>query len=394
MILTRKQEEGLKIAVARYHAKERYTVISGYAGSGKSTLVSFIVQALGVAPEDICYCAFTGKASKILGLKTNANAITAHKLLYEFKPLPTGGFKRERKLALEYKVIIVDECGMLPLEMVKDLLSHRDIYVIFLGDPGQLPPISKKDDNHLLDSPHVFLDEIMRQAQDSGIIRLSMLIREGKSFDNFKSDEAIVLPSKDFVDGMLTWSDISICATNKTRVDLNNYCRQKLGYTNVLEEGELVMNLRNNWDIITEDGEALTNGTLGTIHDIYETFWLYPSSIDVPNNRIELLCGEFTSEIGGSFGRLYFDKQMLLTGVPSLNRQQIYKIRKNKKIANQVPEELAYGQVATCWKFQGSQANRVLGIEEGFPYDREEHKRFLYTLVTRAIDKCVLVTKE
>ena len=48
MILTKKQEEGLKIAVARYKAGEKYTIISGYAGSGKSTLVRFIIEALGV----------------------------------------------------------------------------------------------------------------------------------------------------------------------------------------------------------------------------------------------------------------------------------------------------------------------------------------------------------
>ena len=393
MILTNKQEEGLRIAVERYNHNERYTVISGYAGSGKSTLVAFIVQALDIDPDRICYCAYTGKASKILGMKTDTNAITAHKLLYEFYPLPTGGFKRKRKEFLEYDIIIIDECSMLPANMVNDLLSHRGIYVIFLGDPGQLPPISEKDNNHLLDHPHVFLDEIMRQAQDSGIIRLSMLIREGKPFQNFTSEDAIVLPKSQFVDGMLSWSDITICATNKTRVELNNHYRQMLGYTNILEEGELVMNLRNNWEKVTKDGEALTNGTLGNIYNIYESFWNYPSNIGIPNNRIEILCGEFISELGGSFGNIYFDKKMLLTGEPSLSREQIFKIRKNKKIASQVPEELAYGQVATCWKFQGSQANNVLGLEENFPRDKEEHQRYLYTMCTRSVKKFVLITK-
>ena len=65
---------------------------------------------------------------------------------------------------------------MAPKELVDILLGHK-VYVIFLGDPFQLPPVSKDDDNHLLDSPHIFLDEIMRQAQESDIIRLTMQIR-------------------------------------------------------------------------------------------------------------------------------------------------------------------------------------------------------------------------
>ena len=51
MILTNKQEEGLKLAVSRYKAHEAYTTISGYAGTGKSTLIKFIIAALGLEPH-------------------------------------------------------------------------------------------------------------------------------------------------------------------------------------------------------------------------------------------------------------------------------------------------------------------------------------------------------
>ena len=66
MILTNGQEKGLKIAIERYKNKEVYTCIAGYAGSGKSTLVSYIIDALHICPEDVCYIAFTGKASLVL----------------------------------------------------------------------------------------------------------------------------------------------------------------------------------------------------------------------------------------------------------------------------------------------------------------------------------------
>ena len=76
---------------------------------------------------------------------------------------------------------------MLPSTMWHLLLSHG-IYIIAAGDPGQLPPIEEADNNHVLDKPHVFLDEIMRQAQDSEIIRLSMWIRDGKPIYSYKPD--------------------------------------------------------------------------------------------------------------------------------------------------------------------------------------------------------------
>lgn len=83
MELTRKQEEGLRIAVERYHQNEPYTVISGYAGTGKSTLIKFIISALDVNPERVAYIAYTGKAAQVLRNKGCPTAMTAHRLLYK-----------------------------------------------------------------------------------------------------------------------------------------------------------------------------------------------------------------------------------------------------------------------------------------------------------------------
>ena len=82
MELTKKQQEGLEIAVARYKTGCKWTTIAGYAGSGKSTLVPFIIAALGIDLDKVCYIAYTGKAATVLKQKGCANAITAHKLLY------------------------------------------------------------------------------------------------------------------------------------------------------------------------------------------------------------------------------------------------------------------------------------------------------------------------
>ena len=84
--LTCMQERGLRTAIERYKLGEKYTVISGYAGSGKSTLIRFIVEALGFDPEtDVAYVAYTGKAASVLKQKGCPNATTAHNLLYNYQ---------------------------------------------------------------------------------------------------------------------------------------------------------------------------------------------------------------------------------------------------------------------------------------------------------------------
>ena len=293
MELTLRQEQGLKIAVQRYLDGEKCTVISGYAGAGKSTLIRFIISALssyGVDPElDVAYCAYTGKAAEVLRQKGNPNCKTAHKLLYKTRPLPNGKFTREPVESIDAKVVVVDECSMLPMDMTKLLLSYP-VYVIFCGDPGQLPPIEKSQNNNLLYAPHIFLDEIMRQAQESGIIRLSMRIRNGESISGFKSDDAIVLPKKDFDPTMITWADQTLCATNRTRNQLNQIARQLRGYTKPIEEGEKLIVLRNNWDIMSDKGGYLTNGCVGTLNDFnYKAFYLPERFNSLVFQKIELV---------------------------------------------------------------------------------------------------------
>ena len=149
MQLTIRQTEGLKIAVARYKTKEKYVTIAGYAGSGKSTLVRFIINALDVEEDKVCYCAFTGKAAEVLRKKGNKNVCTLHKLLYDHVPRPAGGFFRKPKPVIPFDIVVVDEVSMAPKELMNLLFTHP-VYVICLGDPFQLPPIEKEDDNILV----------------------------------------------------------------------------------------------------------------------------------------------------------------------------------------------------------------------------------------------------
>lgn len=393
MILTKKQEEGLKIAVARFKAHEPWTCISGYAGSGKSTLVKFIISALGIPDDEVCYVAYTGKAATILRQKGCPNAMTAHKLLYWSSPTPSGKFIFKPRTKLEYpcQVIVVDEISMLPKTMWDLLLRHK-VYVLALGDPEQLPPVDKDEDNHVLDTPHIFLDEIMRQAQESEIIRLSMHVREGKPLSTFEAVGAQVqiYSPHEVVTGMYSWADQILCATNAKRIEINNFVRQQKGFTTSEPQiGDKIISLRNHWETFSDSGFwALTNGAIGTITDynvekVRLPFYISNTPIDYMTTTIEL-------DDNDIFQNLPIDYQCLKTGYPALSPKQTYLMNKNDNCKDP-PFEFAYAYAITTHKAQGSEWDKVLVFEEGFPYKSDEHRRWLYTAITRAREKLVII---
>ena len=390
MILTAKQEQGLKTCIEKYINGEKYCVISGYAGAGKSTLVKFIVQNLpGINPEDdVVYACYTGKAAQVLLKKGNKNVITLHKLLYESIPKPDGTFFRRPKPFIDYKIVIVDEVSMAPKQLMELLFTHN-VFIIALGDPFQLPPVDKNQDNGLLNNPDVFLDEIMRQALDSEIIRLSMQVRNRESFDYFTGHDAIVMPKKDLNTGVLKWADQILVGTNATRVAINNQMRDLMGRGNKPENGDKVICLRNYWDNLATNDDPLVNGTIGYISDVYETYNKTPNWAG--GEIIKVLEAKFTSDSDADFGLLQMDEKQILTGERCLDFRKIYKLTSNWRTAHLVPMEFTYGYAITYWKAQGSEWDNVVVLEESFPYDAETHARAMYTAITRASNKLVWV---
>ena len=85
------------------------------------------------------------------------------------------------------------------------------------------------------------------------------------------------------------------------------------------------------------------------------------------------------------------DTQEILTGERCLDNKTIYRLMRSRRYAHLVPMEFTYGYCITCHKAQGSQFNKVLVIEEGFPFNKEEHARWLYTACTRSVEKLVIV---
>lgn len=392
MELTRKQEEGLRIAIDRYNHNEPYTVIAGYAGTGKSTLINFIIAALEVNPEDeVAYITFTGKASEVLREKGCPNAMTAHKLLYYSKQMPNGKFFYRPRPSLEkdYKVIVVDEVSMLPKDMWDLLLTHN-IYVIACGDPFQIPPIDKNQDNGILNNPHIFLDEVMRQAKESDIICLSMDIREGKKINPFKGNDTQVFNKKDLCDGMYFWADQILVSTNKSRHDINSYIRDDLGRGFEPEINDKVICLRNCWDTLSEKQcDPLINGSIGTISAMHMEsidYIIMGQKVTAPVLVTDLITSN------DEYKNLHIDYTALTTGEKFFNPRQEYVIRKNKQNP-ELPIEFNFGYAITGHRAQGSQWNKVLVLEESFPFDKIEHARWLYTTVTRAAEKLTLILR-
>ena len=107
------------------------------AGTGKTTLVRFIIDALNLKNEEVAYIAYTGKAALVLRDKGCPNAMTAHKLLYHSHRMKNGEFYHTPKVELDepYKLVVVDEVSMLTQSMWNLLLSHN-VHVIACGDPG------------------------------------------------------------------------------------------------------------------------------------------------------------------------------------------------------------------------------------------------------------------
>lgn len=406
MILNNKQEQAIKTIVERYEKDERYSVLAGFAGTGKSTCVKFIIEALstrGVDPDyDVCYSAYTGKACQVLAKKGNDPVATCHRLLWEFYPKENGTFFRKRRLKLDYSVVIVDECSMIDADMLSELLRHKETYFIFCGDPAQLPPVKAKGEGtsgyDILQAPHAFLDEVMRQAAESDIIQLSMKIRNGEPIDYFKGIDAMVLQKSELNEGMLTWADQILVGTNAVRNQINTKVRELLGRGEEPEAGDRIICLHNNWDIISKDENALVNGTTGYLKQPFQKTELIANRAG--GGSIETIHSTIICDDDDRFYDINLDPVELKTGTPQITDwKRISRIKKfyntpymlERGVKCPLPESFSYGYAITTHKAQGSEWDKVLVLEETFPFDKEEHKRWLYTSVTRAAAKLVLV---
>lgn len=357
---------------------EHLYLTNDYIVTHNTTLVNHIIDALNIPEDKVVYIAYTGKASLVLRNKGCTNAITAHKLLYHAKEKPDGTFEFRPKKCLDhdYKIIILDECSMLPEEMWKLLLSHK-VHVIALGDKEQLPPVD--GDSKILDNPHVVLDEVVRQALDSPIIRLSVDIRAGKFLEYGGPKECRVIPSSKVSDKLLLGADQILCGKNITRHCLNERLRRiKFGeeYDTKPLEGDKIICLKNDWGTLGNNEEPLVNGMIGTINNIK----LSEGRLYKPE-----MMADFISDNNGLYKSLLMDCKIFTEKETTVNKDNWMMFPKNERA-----HEFDYAYACTVHKYQGSEAEKVVVYDEWLG-DTEFHRKWLYTAVTRSSKMLVVV---
>ncbi len=362
-----------------------YLTIGGYAGTGKTTLTAFIRQEIFKKDPliTVAFCSYTGKAARNLEdkLKENKaifsgdNVSTIHSLIYTAVTNKQGDVTGwRRRDYLDFDLIIVDEASMVDPYILNDLISYN-IPIIAVGDHGQLPPIGAN--YSLMQNPHLVLDQIHRQKEDSPIIDVSILARETgqipiKKFgDNVMKISKHDPDSREIINEALSGYDedvMIICGYNATRLNLNKEMRaRKEKFGQLPESGDRVVALKNN------HYSQIYNGATGVIEKILE--------VDDSGNWMLV--------------------KIALDGQDKIYQGYVYIPQFNQKetISNNLHDPdghqgdlFDYGYALTVHKAQGSQAERVILFEERFPKATdEEWRRWLYTAVTRAKKELLII---
>jgi exodeoxyribonuclease-5 len=374
-MITLTKEQELAIQTVKQKIKDRQPIITiaGYAGTGKTTLVKYIIEALNLGQDQVAFACFTGKASLVLQQK-GIPATTLHSLLYISYLNREGSFTHvaKKELEFDYKLIVIDEISMVSNDILEAAKQHG-IPIIALGDIGQLPPIGA--DNGLLQRPDIMLTEVLRQEAENPIIKLSMDIREGKALQKQKNDSIMIIDKTDLVDGMFSWADQVLCGYNETRTAINNQIRRGLGYTDFVPSvGEKIICLKNYWNTSSDKQKLpLINGSIGFVDTVH-----FATDKEV----ILDFAPDYADDV---FKRLNTDL-MPFQGKPPQN-QWVSGRGKRPKMRDIKTFDWAYA--ITTHKSQGSQFGKVLVFEEKL--NELNHKKWLYTAVTRAIDKIIIV---
>lgn len=175
--------DDVQVAAIRQAVRSRVMVLTGGPGTGKTTTTQGIIAAYRAAGLRVLLAAPTGRASKRMSEATGMEAKTIHRLL-EFNP--QDGYKRNDDNPLEGDVLIVDECSMIDIILMYNLMKAIPIQMrlILVGDIDQLPSVGAGNVlRDIIDSgqvPVIRLTRIFRQAQSSRIVMSAHAINQGR----------------------------------------------------------------------------------------------------------------------------------------------------------------------------------------------------------------------
>ena len=425
-------------------------ILRGYAGTGKTSVMSALVRALKALKQPCVLLAPTGRAAKVLSRYSGEQAYTIHKKIYRQNQLGSEAFSLSDNLHRN-TLFIVDEASMLSGnrdnatfgsgclldDLVRYVYNNHGCSLLLLGDDAQLPPVGSINSpaldvdymahSYQLSVTHFQLTEVARQALDSGILSEATRIRqavksridptlEGDTMHLQPNNKDVIkVPGEEVIESLEgSWREVGaeetliIARSNKMTNLYNGGVRARvLWKEDDLSNGDRLMVTKNNyfWAQEYEDMEFIANGDMFEIVRLYNRHELYGfefakaslRSIDY-NWEIEALIWLDTLKTDSPEANYNMQRELfarIAEDYPEIrSKKELIKKIYDSPYYNALQVRFAY--CVTCHKAQGGQWKHVYIDTSGIGDDtermadeteRREYLRWLYTAVTRATEK-------
>ena len=427
---------------------ESIFMLKGFAGTGKTTIISTLVKNLWKIKKSGVLMAPTGRAAKVISNYSGKEAFTIHRKIYFPKKSRGSGVQFVlQPNKHKNSIFIVDEASMIsdaPTDsklmengsLLDDLIQYvysgHNCQLILIGDTAQLPPV-KMEISPALEADklqfaynkeikHIELDEVVRQAEESDILLNATRIRECLQDGFYESFKFKLGPKADVIrlqDGYeimdaieesysnLGHEETSIIVRSNKRANLyNEQIRSRILFQEEeISAGDYLMVVKNNYFWIKPSSEAgfIANGDIVKVLEIFSIKELYGfrfaevqvQMVDYPKMRpfetvviLDTLTSNSPSLTYDESNQLY--QEVMKDYADETSKYKKFMKVKNNKFFNALQIKFSYAM--TCHKSQGGQWHTIF-IEQ--PYLPEgvgkEYLRWLYTAVTRATDKLYLI---
>ena len=423
-------------------------VLKGFAGTGKTRIISKIVTNLWKAKKSAVLIAPTGRAAKVISNYSKKEAFTIHKKIY------TARYSNSGKMSFvlapnkhKKTIFIVDEASMISDipgqsslfgsgSLLDDLMQYvysgHQCKLLLIGDTAQLPPVKLDlspalNENTLSLSYNkevtiMELDEVVRQEQDSGILFNATLLRETIASSYFDAFQFNLKGFKDIVrlvDGYEIMDAINdaystlgneetaiIVRSNKRANMYNQQIRSRILFNeHELTAGDYLMIVKNNYFWLKPTSEAgfIANGDIIEVLEVFSIKELYGfrfaevkvRMVDYPKMRpfetvlmLDTINLETPSLPYEEANNLY--QEVLKDYEDETSSYKKFLKVKNNKFLNALQVKFSYA--ITCHKSQGGQWNTVFVEQPYLPEGiNRDYLRWLYTAVTRAKEKLYLI---
>jgi len=447
-IPTDDQSDALK-KIALYICDNNNDVIflmTGYAGTGKTSVISSIVKTLDSLRMRSVLLAPTGRAAKVLASYSGRQAFTIHKKIYRQKSSKDGfgSFSLDRNLHKD-TFFIVDEASMVSNssgdsslfgsgrlldDLIEYVYSGTECKLILVGDTAQLPPVgsvvSPALDPVSLGS-YGFglisceLKQVVRQSETSGVLmnatRVRLQVAENDLvhplIDCINYKDTIRITGEELIDEISAAygtcgmeGTIIVVNSNKQANRYNQGIRNRIFFREEeISPGDMVMVVKNNYSIIDEDEEGagfIANGDIAEVRKIrqYEErygFRFADMVLKFPDYNLETEAKVMMDVLHLDTPALPSDRNkelyqnILADYLHIKTRRKQFEAVKSNPYFNALQIKFAYA--VTCHKAQGGQWERVF-IDQGM-FNRNEisidYLRWFYTALTRSTDKVYLV---